>query len=130
MTKDKALKLAAQSIKDLMHVSAEGRMEGDNYMPEELEAFSVLDAIEEALAHPDHIVDANKMAQPPLPVQEPVALECTYGYNQCDALAVAKQKQKRVLFPSDPLSRANLRMWSCAEVQKWLDDNVNKEKNT
>jgi len=47
-----ALKLAAQSIKDLMHALIEGRMAGDDYMPEELEAFSVLDAIEAALAQP------------------------------------------------------------------------------
>lgn len=50
--KDKALKLAAQSIKDLMHALIEGRMAGDDYMPVELEAFSVLDAIEAALAQP------------------------------------------------------------------------------
>jgi predicted RNA-binding Zn ribbon-like protein len=50
--KDKALKLAAQSIKDLMHALIEGRMAGDDYMPEELEAFSVLDAIKAALTQP------------------------------------------------------------------------------
>jgi hypothetical protein len=42
-------------------------------MPEELEAFATLDAIKEALAQPDHIVDANKMAQPVQPEQKPVA---------------------------------------------------------
>ena len=30
---------------------------------------------------------------PPQPAQEPVALECTYGYSQCQALAVAQQKR-------------------------------------
>jgi hypothetical protein len=52
MTKDEALKLAEQSIKDLIYALAEGRITGDDYQPVELEAFSVLDAIKEALAQP------------------------------------------------------------------------------
>lgn len=59
MTKDKALKEAEKSIKDLMHALAEDRMSGDDYRPEELEALATLDAIKEALA------------QPAQPVQEP-----------------------------------------------------------
>jgi hypothetical protein len=53
MTKDEALKLAEQSIKDLMHALAEGRVTSDDYQPEELEAFTVLDSIKEALAQPE-----------------------------------------------------------------------------
>ena len=51
MTKE-VLKLAEQSIKDLIYALAEGRITGDDYQPVELEAFSVLDAIKEALAQP------------------------------------------------------------------------------
>jgi len=64
-----ALKLAEQSIKDLIYALAEGRITGDDYQPVELEAFSVLDAIKEALAQPS---SRNEIREHQ-PAQEPVA---------------------------------------------------------
>ena len=61
MTKDEALKLA------LVIDEFDGN---DESLP--LELLKPIAETLRALAQPDHIVDANKMAQPPLPVQEPL----------------------------------------------------------
>ncbi|CAB4123565.1 hypothetical protein UFOVP48_33 [uncultured Caudovirales phage] len=71
------------------------------------------------------------------PAQEPVAIvgvggvtnEITVGWIQMpkhnDKLYTTPPKRERVLFPT--MLR---KMWSGGEVQSWLDENVNKEKNT
>ena len=82
----------------------------------------------------------NRLAQPE---QEPVAyinieerkLEWAYKYMSWDTptvinlpkipLYTTPPQRERVLFPT--MLR---KMWSGSEVQAWLDENVNKEKNT
>ena len=44
---------------------------------------------------------------------------------ECEAIPATPPQRERVLFPT--MLR---KMWSGGEVQQWLDENVNKEKNT
>jgi hypothetical protein len=114
LTKDEALKLAEQSIKDLIYALAEGRITGDDYQPVELEAFSVLDAIKEALAQP---------------VQEPVALPHRSG-NWCIDLTCSKCYSAEFRFKHTSQQQRPWVGLTDTEVQAWLDENVNEEKNT
>lgn len=71
------------------------------------------------------------------PAQEPVAWMChpfgddevEYGPHKecenCTPLYTTPPQRERVVFPT--MLR---KMWSGGEVQAWLDENVNKEKNT
>jgi len=71
MTKDEALKLALEALENAIAVrhGKDGTKFVDPLEP------NAITAIKEALAQPDHIVDANKMAQP---AQEPVAWAVYY----------------------------------------------------
>ena len=93
-------------------------------------------------APPSWLVDAiNKATTPPLPAQEPVEYQMLIlggRWTHCAkhiydaaadksivrALYATPPKRERVLFPT--MLR---KMWSGGEVQAWLDENVNKEKN-
>ena len=102
------------------------------------EAQQVLDALEAALSDDQPYIVSCKQTVETLrarlaqPEPEPVAdkylmeVECTKcGAKQDGVLTVtAPPQRERVQFPT--MLR---KMWSGGEVQAWLDENVNKEKN-
>jgi len=85
-----------------------------------------------ARSRANHIAEAlrARLAQPePEPVADKylMEVECTKcGAKQDGVLTVtAPPQRERIVFPT--MLR---KMWSGTEVQAWLDENVNKEKNT
>lgn len=116
MDKDKALKEAEQSIKDLMHALAEDRITGDDYRPEELEALATLDAIKEALA------------QPPLPVQEPIAdvrgllaarLTCWHRLTGVESDELVALFQAQPVQPAVPLKKPPTPWYESARISDY-----------
>jgi len=75
------------------------------------------------------------LAQPVQPAQKPVALECTYGYNQCQALALAQQKQRPWVGLKDDEIKAIIGSWGDTPIKGYtrkLFDKIEaklKEKN-
>jgi hypothetical protein len=102
LTKE-VLKLAEQSIKDLIYALAEGRITGDDYQPVELEAFSVLDAIKEALTSTQcEKQPAQEQQNPMCMTKELESLlfsvngDCYLGFEQEEKLVFIVRKQYEV----------------------------------
>ena len=127
MTKDEALKLALEALKCMKgygDVFLHRRHEQNPYD----QVCEAITAIKEALAQP---------AQEPAAWMWDVNNGAGYssrgvGLHKTDIpfakhtpLYIAPPQRERVVFPT--MLR---KMWSGGEVQAWLDENVNKEKNT